>query len=304
MPLRAFQSEDLPAVTALWNRCWADAPRRLTITEEDFARRVLAVPTMEATTLLVAEEASAGFVHFGPRETWGFLLEDRATPDGSVGVIYALCADEDAVRETLLRAAETGLRAAGAHTITLWPTWAQGTMAFYTGLTPSTEVSGLWEGSPQVAWAETQGYSVVMRYRLGELPLKEDGGYPPIPEGAEAMVEPFPASAIPGAQKLFLRYVGSRVEIGRVIYVGAEERNRLLGTRECAAFDVAVAPAYRGQGWGRAMMGEMARQALREGYTTLQLHVTAGNTPAENLYFRSLGFLPVPAGNFVTLRQL
>jgi hypothetical protein len=54
MRLRAFEPDDLPAVTALWNTSWADAPRGFAISSGDFARRVLAAPTFEATTLRVA----------------------------------------------------------------------------------------------------------------------------------------------------------------------------------------------------------------------------------------------------------
>src|SRR5579885_2532352 len=107
--------------------------RRAAIAPDDFAHRVLTAPTFEATTLLVAEPPEAGFVHFGPRESWGFHLEDRSAPERADGVVYALCAAEEAVRMALLRAAETALCAAGARQLTLWPTWAQGTISFYNG---------------------------------------------------------------------------------------------------------------------------------------------------------------------------
>jgi ribosomal protein S18 acetylase RimI-like enzyme len=158
-------------------------------------------------------------------------------------------------------------------------------------------------GSPLVAWAERQGYRVARRYRIGELAPLEGRAYPPMPEGAEIVTEPFPTPILPGARRLSLRRAASGEEIGRVVYVGAEERNRLLGTRECAAFDVAVARPYRGQGWGKALMGAMARQAVQEGYEGMQLHVIEGNTPAENLYFRSIGFTQVPEGYFVTMQK-
>jgi ribosomal protein S18 acetylase RimI-like enzyme len=302
MSLRAFQPGDLATVTALWNESWVGVPRGFAITLDDFACRVLAAPTFAETTLLLAEPPGAGFIHFGPNERWGYHLEDRAEPNHAIGVIYALCAGDDAIREELLRAAENALRAARARDITLWATWGQGTMPFYNGLTPSNEVSGQWASSPLIAWAERLGYAIRTRYRLGTLPLREGDVYPLLPEGAEALSAPFETPIIPNARRLSLRRVRGE-EIGRVIYCGSEERNRSLGTRECAAFDVAVSAPYRGQGWGRALMGEMARQAYREGYTDLQLHVVAGNTPAENLYFRSLRFTPVPEGNFVTLAK-
>jgi GNAT superfamily N-acetyltransferase len=58
-------------------------------------------------------------------------------------------------------------------------------------------------------------------------------------------------------------------------------------TRRVAA--MAVAPPFRGQGWGRRLMEEAIAQARREGDRTLLLEVIAQNAPALALY-RSLGF--------------
>ncbi|MFD3516900.1 GNAT family N-acetyltransferase [Streptomyces sp. NPDC058657] len=60
---------------------------------------------------------------------------------------------------------------------------------------------------------------------------------------------------------------------------------------EWAAFvyDVEVDERHRGRGYGRALMTQAERVALRDGETRLGLHVFAGNTPALRLY-ESLGF--------------
>lgn len=296
--LRPFRPAEAARATAYWNRFWAGTVRAFPVTTEDFLRRVVAVPGWEETQLLLTDN---GFVHFGPREPWWFRVEERRAVDRTTGMIYALCAEDEGERLALLQEAETSLHAEGAERIWLWPTWAQGTIPFYTGMTPSNEISGLWEGSPLVAWAERQGYRVAVRYRLGILEPLSRVISPELPPGCEAVWEDFVTPLLPGAKRLILRRGGER--IAHVIAVESVERNRDLGTSEWAAYDVAVDAAHRGQGWGRALMRSLVKCVVREGATSVQLHMVQGNMPAENLYFRSMGFAPLPEGGFISLEK-
>ncbi len=298
MNLRPYQPSDAVLVTALWNHFWAGTPRAFPITATDFVRRVTAAPGWEETQILLT---NGGFVHFGPREPWWFRWEDRPPRDRETGMIYALCAVADAPRTALLAEAEARLRADGARHLRLWPTWAQGTVPFYSGLSPSNEISGLWSGSPLTAWAERQGYRVGPHYRLGVLSALDQVPDPSLPEDAEAVWENFATPLLPDAKRLVIRQEGT--EIAHVIAVESTERRRVTGTREWAAFDVAVAEAHRGRGWGKTLMRSLAAQILSEGGNTLQLHMVQGNVPAEALYFRSLGFVPLD-GSFVSLEKV
>lgn len=54
-------------------------------------------------------------------------------------------------------------------------------------------------------------------------------------------------------------------------------------------FEIVVAEAYRGQGYGRRIMEGLLAEGRKRGARTAYLQVVAGNTPAEKLY-ESLGF--------------
>ncbi|OGR16822.1 MAG: ribosomal-protein-alanine N-acetyltransferase [Deltaproteobacteria bacterium RIFOXYD2_FULL_66_9] len=53
--------------------------------------------------------------------------------------------------------------------------------------------------------------------------------------------------------------------------------------------NIAVHPARRGQGIGRALLAECIRRAARAGASLIFLEVRAGNEAAQRLY-RSMGF--------------
>jgi ribosomal protein S18 acetylase RimI-like enzyme len=302
MEIRPFEEQYLEAVVALWNQFWEGVPRAFPIRVDDFCSRVLEAPTYAESTLLVAVNGTCrGFVHFGPQERWWFQLQDRPTPSADSGVIHALCAPADDVRAALLAAAEDQMQAAGGLIAWLWPTWAQGAMPFYNGLTPSNELSGQWRDSPLVAWAESRGYEIGSHSRVAVLEPLAGRNYPEIPTGARACIEDFQTPIVPRAR--VLRLIRGAELLGQVVYCGANERNHALHTRECAAFDVEITEGHRGQGWGKAMMGALVRQAITEGYTSMQLEYIAGNSPAENLYLRSIGFHVIPGGEFVAMRR-
>ncbi|WP_137990480.1 GNAT family N-acetyltransferase [Streptomyces vilmorinianum] len=61
------------------------------------------------------------------------------------------------------------------------------------------------------------------------------------------------------------------------------------GLHGAFVYDIEVAEAHRGQGYGRALMLLAERVALGAGESLLGLHVFAGNTPAIRLY-ESLGY--------------
>jgi ribosomal protein S18 acetylase RimI-like enzyme len=75
--------------------------------------------------------------------------------------------------------------------------------------------------------------------------------------------------------------------------VGWVEAQRMVPRRmaHVAWLTVAVAPAWRRRGVGRALMEEARAWALDRGVRKLQLHVRAGNAPAIALY-RGLGYEP------------
>ena len=59
---------------------------------------------------------------------------------------------------------------------------------------------------------------------------------------------------------------------------------------ESHLLNIAVHPARRGQGIGRALLSECIRRAARAGASLIFLEVRAGNEAAERLY-RSMGFV-------------
>ncbi|NED14721.1 GNAT family N-acetyltransferase [Streptomyces sp. SID9124] len=62
------------------------------------------------------------------------------------------------------------------------------------------------------------------------------------------------------------------------------------GLRVAYVFDVEVREAFRGKGYGRALMLQAERTALAAGETRIGLHVVTANTPALRLY-ESLGYV-------------
>ena len=77
------------------------------------------------------------------------------------------------------------------------------------------------------------------------------------------------------------------VEQGRRQGVGAA----LLAVREDEAWcgGLSVAPAYRGQGWGRRLMEQIKRRALERGVRCLRLEALVSNDSALSVY-RKVGF--------------
>ncbi len=77
------------------------------------------------------------------------------------------------------------------------------------------------------------------------------------------------------------------VEQGRPQGVGAA----LLAVRQVEGWcgGLCVAPAYRGQGWGRRLMEQIKRRAVERGVSRLRLEVLVGNEQARSVY-RQLGF--------------
>ena len=283
------------------NRFEAEAPRVFAITGEEVAGRVLHSPGFAETTLTLSENRR-GFVHFGPRENWWFLTEERRLPDPAVGMIYALCAEDTPTLMTLLQTAETQLLAAGAREIYLYPTWAQGAIPFYNGLTASNEVSGLWAHHRLVAVAQEAGYTIHARYELGLLPRPADLPQRETPDEARFAITPFPTPLIPGAMRLTMTI--GEVEAGHVVMAPGAERRRATGVNEWAAFDVAVRESFRGKGWGKHLMHSAVQWAFADaGADAVQLHVVLDNLPATNLYFRSLGFQRNERERFVTLKK-
>jgi ribosomal-protein-alanine N-acetyltransferase len=80
-----------------------------------------------------------------------------------------------------------------------------------------------------------------------------------------------------------------------LVAAGAEDE--VLGYAVCWTIageshllNIAVHPARRGQGIGRALLSECIRRAARAGAALIFLEVRAGNEAAERLY-RSMGFV-------------
>lgn len=81
------------------------------------------------------------------------------------------------------------------------------------------------------------------------------------------------------------------VDGAAVGHVWVAERTPRPGERDAYVYDVCVAEAHRGQGYGRALMLVAEQIAHAAGVPVLGLHVAAGNAPAAGLY-ASLGYRP------------
>lgn len=81
-------------------------------------------------------------------------------------------------------------------------------------------------------------------------------------------------------------------------YFVALEGETLLGyagiwkiVDEAEVISIAVSPAHRRQGVGRALMQALAEDCIRSGMKAIRLEVRQGNLPAQTLY-TSMGFTP------------
>jgi ribosomal protein S18 acetylase RimI-like enzyme len=92
---------------------------------------------------------------------------------------------------------------------------------------------------------------------------------------------------VPGDMQVAVAVAGGDEVVGWI------ETQRMVPRRmaHVAWLTVAVAPAWRRRGLGRALMAEAHAWALACGVHKLQLHVRAGNAPAIALY-RRLGYEP------------
>lgn len=101
----------------------------------------------------------------------------------------------------------------------------------------------------------------------------------------------------------------SKAELGWVVrdeeflclgaQVGGELIGYSIGQFQAAQFhlaSLAIAPAWRRQGWGGQLLGEVLRRAGQRGCLSCQLEVRAGNREAGRLYgrhgFRQVGIWP------------
>lgn len=84
-------------------------------------------------------------------------------------------------------------------------------------------------------------------------------------------------------------------EASQVFFVGQEAAGIVLVARRGWRSRIAtmgIDPAFRGQGYGRLMLGQVIQEAKARGDKHMVLEVFETNTPAVRLY-RSLGFVPL-----------
>ncbi len=303
--LRPFRPSDLPALVALWNRCFADSPNFITLTEADFLRRVGTVPGFDPARLLLATEGSdlLGYVHYGPRlEYWeGDSL--RTVP--AEGHIYALVAPPGATEllQTLLEVAGQRLTEEGAQRVLLYPSWVCGTQSMYNGVAGAYEMPGLSDTRTDLLTvAEAAGFTSVAEYGTPELPLAEALARPDL-QAERARLEGLAAQwrlhpQLRGLRPIFFpnRRAVTLLRNGEIVAMTAfgpwEEYIRHYGRPLFGITSVQVDQDWRGRGLGKLVMLLALEAAQQAGAEAVHLHVYRSNVPAWNLYHKALGFQP------------
>lgn len=123
------------------------------------------------------------------------------------------------------------------------------------------------------------------------------GGKPLGPDVRERLVSAL--SGHPGSLVL-LAFVGEQPVGVAVCFFGLStfQARPLLNIH-----DLAVIPAFRGKGAGRALLAEVEHRALRGGCCKLTLEVRDDNVRARSLY-RNFGFSDLPVGDSAAMRFL
>jgi len=142
--------------------------------------------------------------------------------------------------------------------------------------------------SDDTSWPRPPSEAVLRRARMNDLEYLVDAARASLLE--ESRPDPFRGD-IAG----FRRWVASRVERARLVEVGGEPL--FVAYADVRQSDgwliqgVYTWPRARRQGYARAGMGHLLREAQEDGATHVQLAVVNGNSPAVALY-SSLGFVP------------
>lgn len=126
--------------------------------------------------------------------------------------------------------------------------------------------------------------------------VRELAEYEREPESATAMEDDF-ATALFGAHPAVFAHVaehtaddGSSVVAGLALWF--RSFSTWTGRHGIYLEDLYVRPELRGRGYGRALLGELARLCVARGYSRLEWAVLDWNTPSIGFY-RSLGAAPM-----------
>jgi len=314
---RPFRNSDPPALVKLWNQSVPERSCARPLLVHELDDHAFGSAYFDRNGLIVAERDGrpVGFVHagYGPDQPVG----DRPlalSPEMGVVAVVAVepAADAQQLAEALLVEAERYLRGRGA--TVLYGGGQFPLNPFYWGLYGGSEASGVPSSDTRFSIAlSALGYEPIST----TVHLRHDFDHEE-PRDPKALLlrrqstvefdeDPVPSNWWESLALSELRLTHVRLtsradgsEIARASTWDMTWFGRVDGRTQIGVFDVEVAPAYRGKGFGRFLLSEILRHARENGFERAEVQTLADNQTALSLY-QSLGFEPVEQSNVFRL---
>lgn len=309
MEYRTFRNTDPPKIVDLWNRSGLGRGAAGGLTPEAFEYINFSNPYFEPSGLILACEGDrvVGFAHagFGPNA-------ESAGTSSELGVICAVIVDEayrnQHVGTELVRRAEVYLTSAGAKTI--YAGAAPPNDPFFVGLYGGVQPAGLLDSDPAgVPFFESLGYEPFERHAIYQRDISD--GSDPVNVQIMNIRRKTQLSIYQGPLRKRWWWFARFGEFETVRFVltskdGTEAYAALTivgldfylpkwEQRSIGFIDFDIAPKYRQDGYGQALLIEVCRRLRQEMITLIEMHAREDDAHTIAM-LEAAGFQKVDAG--------
>ncbi|HTQ38264.1 MAG TPA: GNAT family N-acetyltransferase [Pirellulales bacterium] len=306
---RSFRNSDPPHLAEIWRTRSGLRGYVQPMTSALLERLVFSKPYFDQAGLVLAtdEERPLGFAHagFGPVEDESALSHEMGA---SILTMVSPHPDEAAIAAELIGRSEAYLRANGAKVI--YGGGIRPLNAFYVGLYGGSELPGILDSD-----AQHQGFFRAAGYREIDHTAvlhRELSDFRPVVDRQQMLLrrrlhvdcvcdpplrtwwEACTLGDFTRLQyRLFLK--DEPQPAGVTTLIDMEAFSHTWGARTAGLVDVFIGEAYRRQGMGVWLVGEILRQAAEQGFGLIEVQTMQHNTAALAMYAK-LGFQQVDQG--------